>query len=244
MLTKKLMYCTWAVALWAGLIAGTASAQTLDKRVFFTFSGAVEIPGVALAPGKYIFRLADPDSGRRVIQVLSADGKRVYGMFFTRDAQRPTAPRDAEVRFMESPADTPPAIKTMWYPGEVTGREFVYPKEQARRLAKISGEPVLTTAAETSTTAQTDTSDDVRVGPSGQETPVNAGAIASSTPSGTAQSGVAAPSSLDIQSAPRQMASARTSLPRTGGATPLLSLIGLCLIAAAVSIRGWRTGRA
>src|SRR5580698_5381358 len=117
------MCCTWAMTLCAGLIAGTASAQTHDERVLFTFSAPVEMPGVALAPGKYIFRLADPDSGRRVIQVVSADSKRVYGMFFTRDIQRPTASSDAEVRFMESPANTPPAIRTMWYAGEVAGRE-------------------------------------------------------------------------------------------------------------------------
>jgi hypothetical protein len=39
----------------------------------------------------------------------------------------------------------------LWDPGAVLGREFLYPKEQARRLAKTSSEPVLTTKAETTT---------------------------------------------------------------------------------------------
>ncbi len=240
-LTKKLLSFTWAVAIAAGLVAGSASAQTLDNRVFFTFSGPVELPGVALKPGKYIFRLADPNSGRSIIQVVSADGSRVYGMFFTRQAQRPSAPSDAEVRFMESPADTPPAIRTMWYAGEVAGREFVYPKDQARRLAKSSGQGVLTTVAETSTTAQTNTTADARVFPNGQETPVNDDQAVALT--GTAQTGSVAPSSIVIQSAPTQMASARTSLPRTSSTTPLVTLIGLCLLGFALAIRGWRVGR-
>jgi hypothetical protein len=243
-LTKKLMSFTWAVAIAAGLLAGSASAQTLDNRVFFTFSGPVELPGVALQPGKYIFRLADPNSGRSIIQVVSADGSRVYGMFFTRHAERPSASSDAEVRFMESPADTPPAISTMWYAGEVAGREFVYPKDQARRLAKSSGQGVLTTAAETTTTAQTNTTADARVFSSGRETPVNDdGQAVASAPTGRAQTGSAAPSSIAIQSAPTQMASARTSLPRTSSTTPLVTLIGLCLLGFALAIRGWRVGR-
>ena len=144
---------------------------------------------------------------------------------------------------MESPADTPPAIRTMWYAGEVAGREFVYPKDQARRLAKSSGQPVLTTRAETTTTAQTDTSDDSRVGPNGQETAFADNAVVASAPIGNAQSGVAAPATLDIQPAPRQIASNRTSLPRTSGMTPLFALIGLCLLGVGLGIRGWRTVR-
>src|SRR6266576_2025617 len=73
--------------------------QTVDKKVYFTFSGPVEIPGATLPAGKYLFHLADPDSGRQVLQVQSGDGKKVYGMFFSIPAQRPSAPEEAEVRF-------------------------------------------------------------------------------------------------------------------------------------------------
>ena len=40
--------------------------------------------GVGLAPGKYLFHLADPNGTRSVVQVMSAGGKRVYSQFFTR----------------------------------------------------------------------------------------------------------------------------------------------------------------
>jgi hypothetical protein len=56
------------------LSIGTAQAQPADYRTFFTFSGPVTLPGVTLPAGTYLFRLADPTTGRKVINVLSADG--------------------------------------------------------------------------------------------------------------------------------------------------------------------------
>jgi hypothetical protein len=49
--------------------ASGASAFTHDKRTYFTFNQSVALPGVTLPAGTYMFRLADPDTTRRVIQV-------------------------------------------------------------------------------------------------------------------------------------------------------------------------------
>lgn len=54
-----------------------------------------------------------------------------------------------EVRFMETAAGMPAAIKAWWYPGERMGYEFMYPKDQALRLAQGASQPVLTTATAT-----------------------------------------------------------------------------------------------
>lgn len=187
-----------AVAV-AWLTLSGAVAQTFDERVYFTFSGPVELPGVALAPGKYIFRLGNPDTSRDVIQVLSADGKMPYGNFFTLRVERPTPASEPEVRFMENAPGAPPAVKTIWYPGQRTGREFIYPKETARRLAKNAKEPVLTTQAQTTTTAQTQTSDLSRISSDGQEARVVASDTpAAAAPGGTAQQGEVAPTALAI----------------------------------------------
>src|SRR5712691_2887248 len=100
-LSRLMLFITCAV----GVVASSAFAQlpqTVDKKVFFTFSGPVEIPGATLPAGKYLFHLADPTSGRQVLQVQSADGKKVYSMFFSMPVQRPQPPDEAEVRFMET----------------------------------------------------------------------------------------------------------------------------------------------
>ena len=77
------------------------------------------------------------------MQVLSADGKNSYAMFFGISANRTDFPAKPEIRFMETAAGMPAAVKTWWYPGDKAGYEFIYPKEQARLLAKGTGQPVL-----------------------------------------------------------------------------------------------------
>ena len=93
----------------------------------------------------------------------------------------------------------PPAIKTWWYPGNTIGREFIYPKEQAQRLAKRASEPVLTTEQPTTTAEQTKGAALERVSPDGTEAPVAADSKAtSSAPRGVAQEGEPAPASIKI----------------------------------------------
>jgi LPXTG-motif cell wall-anchored protein len=213
---------------------------------------------VGLAPGKYVFRLADPEGARNVVQVVSADGKRAYGMFFTMAVERDRPADQPEVRFMETAAGTPPAIRTMWYPGLRTGLEFIYPKEQARRLAQSAREPVLTTQSQTTTTDQTNTAGVSRISSNGQETRVAGGSnpSTSSAPSGVAQRGDLAPASIAIPAAPVALVAkadtrsnapgsrpARTRLPQTGSTAPLVGLSGLCFLVAALALRYRRTAR-
>ena len=247
------------------LMAAPATAQPLDKRTVFTFSGPITLPGVTLPAGQYLFRLADPDSRSKVVQVLNADGTQPYGLFFTLLAERFEPASMPEVRFMETASGTPAAIKTWWYPGERTGYEFIYPKEQARRLATAASQPVLTTDAQTTTTEQTNTADLSRVASGGQETDVNASAApTAATPTGNTQEGQVASSSLSIptpsipvvgsaptvtQTASAQIASAhsgsaqpaRTQLPRTATQLPLVAMVGTLALLSAATLWYWRT---
>src|SRR5713101_4916976 len=136
-MARKAQLWACAVVVLACCMATSALAQgTVDRRTFFTFSGSVEVPGATLPAGKYLFRLPEPDMSHDVVQVLSADAKKVYGTFFSMPIERMEPASQPEVRFMEMPVAMPPAVKTWWQPGERTGREFVYPREQAQRLAK------------------------------------------------------------------------------------------------------------
>ena len=147
MLTKFIIPSALA-ALMLGIWAPT-SAQTADYQTYFTFSGPVTLPGITLPAGKYLFRLADPSTSRKVINVLTADGERSVAMLTSIPNRLNKAPDDPEVRFMETSGNTPPPIKTWWYPGNSTGYEFIYPRQQALELAKVVNEPVLTTGTDT-----------------------------------------------------------------------------------------------
>jgi hypothetical protein len=247
------------------LTAATVSAQPVDKRTTFTFSGPVALPGVTLPAGQYLFRLPDPVGASRVVQVLDAEGRKPLGMFFTIPAERIESASMPEVRFMETASGRPHAIRTWWYPGERSGYEFIFPKDQARQLAMGASQPVLTTQAQTTTTEQTNTTELTRVGSSGLETNVDASAApASAAPSGTTQEGQIASASLAIATPSMPAVSAtpaagaatsaatsmqadtarRTQLPRTASQLPLLAMVGtMTLTSAAVLKQSRRRNR-
>lgn len=136
-----------AVTLLA-LTAAPAVAQTpLDKRIFFTFSAPVVMPGVTLPAGTYMFHIVNPTSDRHVVVVRSKDGSQVYSTFLTIPEIADTRPDDPEIRFMERRGNAPHAIRAWWYPGERAGFAPVYPRKQAELLANLVNEPVLTSSA-------------------------------------------------------------------------------------------------
>lgn len=252
---RRIVFLACSVALLACVMERPSTAQTLDKRTLFTFSGPISMPGVTLPAGKYLFRLANPDSGRNVVQVLNADGTKPYGMFFAMRAERVEPASTPEVRFMETAAGMPAAIQTWWYPGERSGYEFVYPKEQARRLAQATTQPVLTTQTQTTTTEQTNTAALTRISSAGQETNVSADATpAASIPGGTTQQGEVASSGISIANATvpsrieaspvpttgRPVQTARVSLPQTASMMPIVALVGCLALFAGIGLWGWR----
>ena len=210
-------------------------AQTADYQTYFTFSGPVTLPGATLPAGKYLFRLADPQSSRKVINVLTADGKKSVAMLTTIPNRLNKAPNDPEVRFMETSGKMPPPIKTWWYPGNSMGFEFIYPRKQALELAKVVNEPVLTTRSETT---EFKTADLARVESSGEPVagPVNENPAPAEV-TGRAQRGEVPPAETrtaqaDTRAARPETQIARTELPRTASSRPLVALLGgLALVA-------------
>ncbi len=240
---KRLTISACAAAMLTAMSATPARAQggPMDARTEFTFNQPVELPNVTLPPGTYVFRFVDATTGKRVMQVQAKDaGSKNYGMFMTISAQRPKASDNAELRFLETPAGQPAAVKTWWYPGNTIGREFIYPKSQARRLAQRTNQPVLTTQAENVSNERMEATNLAYVSPSGEETPLTDEQLldraANTPPVGTveASQNTAATSGA----APRQEgAMARASLPKTS--TPLagIGLIGLMSLLSAAALR-------
>ena len=240
MFSKSVITSACAAAMMLTMSASTAQAQgqPLDARTEFTFNQPVELPGVTLPPGTYIFRFVDGTTGRKVMQVQAKDASdKTYGMFLTINAERPRPSDDAELRFLETPAGQPAAVKTWWYPGNTIGREFIYPKSQARRLAQATNTTVLTTQAESVTNEQMQTADLAYVSPTGQETALTddqlVEAAANTPPVGattSAQAETSAQSTADTMATrtPAQEGTmARASLPRTSTPMAGLGLLGM-----------------
>lgn len=88
-----------------------------------TFSGPVALPGVSLAPGRYIFRYLSSN----VVQVSNASGD-PYSMFITIPTTRQTALDRYDV-VLGAPAapGSPRRILALFAPGETSGQQFIYP---------------------------------------------------------------------------------------------------------------------
>ncbi len=134
-----------AVLAVVGVLAGGVAAQetNVSERTFLTFSSAVEMPGVTLQPGTYVFKLADTPT-RNVVQVWDADEKNMVGHWLFVQAERPEVSDETVIMFGENREGATPAVQYWYFPGERIGKEFIYPKDQAERIAARTGVDVRT----------------------------------------------------------------------------------------------------
>jgi LPXTG-motif cell wall-anchored protein len=133
-----------AAALVAVMTPAPASGVTYDKLAYLTFNAPVQVPGVTLPAGTYRFHLANPETSRNVVQVLSNDGAVVYTMFHTIPDSRAALTEDPTVTYRETPAGVPPAVRSLFYGGEHRGYEFVYPKGGPNMIPEVFSQPEIT----------------------------------------------------------------------------------------------------
>ena len=244
MLSKLIVASTLAVLV-AG-IGGTARAQTSDYRTYFTFTTPVTLPGVTLPAGRYLFRLADPNSSRKVISVLSADGKTPLAMLHTIPNQLMKAPQDPEIRFMETSGE------------HATGDQDLVVSGQSDRIRVHLSESAGAAACEGDIRAGADdTRRDQGCGDGGPGSNRRFGrsspcdveeAPAPVQATGRAQQGeVATAPSATATAAPdpradeRARSTARTQLPQTASSMPLVMLLAVLAMCAGVGL--WLSAR-
>jgi len=187
--------------LTAAFLAAPTSASAQDsnvnQRTFLTFSGPVQMPGVTLPAGKYVFRLADT-SLHNVMQVFDSDEKNIMGQWFFVPKNRTTEEASAAdgkpvVTFREMPEGMAPAVRYYFYPTDLTGKEFIYPKDQAVKIAAATHESVLATDSDASKGGAAHI---FRVDPNGTESAIEADANATASdqnPQPAASTAAAAP---------------------------------------------------
>jgi hypothetical protein len=122
-------------------------ADEWNKKTTVTFSAPIEVPGMALPAGTYVFKLADSQSDRHIVQVFNADETRLFTTILAIPNYRLTPTGETVLRFEERPSNTPEAIRAWFYPGDNFGQEFVYPKTKAVEIAAKANVPVLSTEA-------------------------------------------------------------------------------------------------
>jgi hypothetical protein len=124
--------------------ATLASAQmTTQRDTVVTFSAPVSLPGVTLPAGSYLFKLADSQTNRNIVQVFAEDRSKIFATILAIPAERTEPADETVITFDEAPANTAPAVRYWYYPGEKRGQEFAYPKSQAVAIANAAHTSVL-----------------------------------------------------------------------------------------------------
>jgi len=130
-------------------VAMACSALTQDysgsewyKKSTLSTEEPVEFPGIVLEPGVYTIKLKEIGDRRSVVQILNQDETQVLATLIALPDHRLRPEEGSEFRFHEVRAGPRP-IQTWYFPGDLVGLEFVYPKVRARQIAKESSGHVL-----------------------------------------------------------------------------------------------------
>jgi hypothetical protein len=204
--------CLILAALAVSPTLQAANNDVWNKKTTVNFTRPFEIPGGKVLPaGTYVFKLLDSPYDRDIVQIFNEDQTEIYATILAIPNYHLNPTGETVIRFEERATGTPEAIKAWFHPNERWGHEFVYPRERAMEIAKMTGEPVpeaplpVTTAKETPALSL-------------ESVPVRA-----AEPSGE----VVAPSEA-FGTAPEQAA----ALPKTASQLPLIGLIGLLSLGA------------
>jgi hypothetical protein len=215
------------------LLGGMLLADDYNRRTIVTFSEPVMIAGVpvvTLEPGKYVLQLAGSQNSRNIVQVFNERGDKLFTTVLAIPNFRVVRTGKSEFTFWETPRGNPPALKAWFYPGDHWGQEFVYPTGLAAKLARDTGETVLTTPAET--IAEFKTAPVAEVTKTGEEKPLEE---AYTAPPAEVAAAEPAPAVAEVAAA--EPAPAPAELPATGSPFFAIGLVGLMAAAAGLTLR-------
>ncbi|HEX4277649.1 MAG TPA: hypothetical protein VHZ74_19975 [Bryobacteraceae bacterium] len=137
---NRLQISTALFAAAMGIIAVTpkASADAWDKKTIVTISGQMEVPGVTLEPGTYVFKLADSSSDRHIVMIQNERMNHTFATILAIPNYRLRPTGKSQFLFWETPAGEPAALRAWFYPADNFGQEFVYPKGKFTRVSQVT----------------------------------------------------------------------------------------------------------
>ncbi len=231
----KIVLPVVALAFFAALtLPQAAKADEWNKKTILTFNAPVELPGVVLPAGTYVFKLADSQSDRNIVQVFNKDENKLYATILAVPDYRMEPKDKTVITFDERPSGTPEAIKAWFYPGDLYGEEFVYPRLRAVELAKANNQHVpsmpalmarnVTKPAQSAEVKELKKAPITAIQPSGKE-------VQLSEVHPPQMPAHAAP-------APTQTAMAKVKrLPKTASSLPLFLVIGILSLTGSLAVR-------
>ena len=133
----KMMFATLGIL--SAILAPSLRADESDKTTYITTNQPLQIQGTLLAPGRYMFKLVNPDSDRNTVQIFSADGTRLETTVQAIPAYRAELSDTTQLRLADPQEGRPVTLQFWFYPGDNIGLEFVTPKVASGNAQKHDG---------------------------------------------------------------------------------------------------------
>lgn len=129
MINIRLTTAVFAAAIGMVAMAPKAGADVWDKMTYITTSGPLEVPGVVLPPGRYVFKLVDSQSDRHIVTIQNDRQNKTFATILAVPDYRTVPTGKTVFTYWETPAGQPKAVREWFYPGDNFGQEFVYHKK-------------------------------------------------------------------------------------------------------------------
>jgi len=236
--SRKALAAASVLALGACLTAVPARADQWDHKTILKVGQTIQVQDTVLQPGTYVLKLYNSQAERHIVQIFNEDQTRVINTIQAMSAQRMEPTGKTQFTFWETPAGTARAMRTWYYPGDLIGQEFSYPKHP-KEIAMVTSSAATSSATSmpSETTANTESSAAAEAAPA----PAEPAAVSNSDASGIAENNdqsVAeqppAPQPVEVaQNAPPPAAPVQSSsseLPKTASPYPLFGFSGLVML--------------
>src|ERR1700730_14473922 len=138
-------YYFLSVAAVTGILAcltPPAAADDYDKKTVVTINAPTEAPGIIRQPGTYVINLLNSSSNRHIAEIMNERMDHLYALTFTIAAERVQRADKTILTFYEETSGRPQALHKWFWPGDTIGQEFVYPKDQAAKIAAATKQKV------------------------------------------------------------------------------------------------------
>jgi LPXTG-motif cell wall-anchored protein len=198
-----------------------AHADAWDKKTVVNINEPVIAGNKVLNPGTYVWKLLDSPSDRHIVQIFDKDQRHVEATILAVPNERLQPAGDTQFAFWETPAGVPKAVRAWFYPGDMIGQEFAYPKKLVAQLASAVPVPVPVAYHEPAPAPAAEPN------PAPVPEPAPQPAAQPAPEPQSAPQPEPTPAPVVQQAAP---AAAPTSLPHTASANSLIGLLGLAAL--------------
>jgi hypothetical protein len=222
--------------------ATRANADEWNKKTYITTSQSIEVPGAVLPPGRYVFKLLDSQSNRHIVQIMNERENHVYATNLAIPKERMEPTDKTVLTFYEVPGGGAEPVRSWFYPGDLIGQEFVYPKHRMMEIRAAMSRSTTTVAENHTTTTE---AAPVAVAPQtqpAQDSNVETAAAAPPPPAPEAppveeQQPAPAPSAEQPAPAPAPEPAPEPAMPHTAGSTVEIGVLGLMCLGVAIALR-------